>query len=52
MLANAHMLTCSQCQKLKIKCHFEVLVVMMDRLVSREKHKESEALATMIMTFP
>ncbi|KIM57732.1 hypothetical protein SCLCIDRAFT_28586 [Scleroderma citrinum Foug A] len=41
-----------KCQKMKVKCHFEVLVVMMKRLASGEKHKESEMSATMVMASP
>ena len=49
---NARTLTCQQCQKMKVKCHFKVSVATMMRSASREKHKESETSATMVATSP
>ena len=49
---NARTLTCQRCQKMKVKCHFEVSTAMMKRLASGEKHKESEMSATMVATLP
>ena len=46
------MLTCNQCQKMKVKCYFEVLLVTMKRSASGEKCKESEALPSMVATSP
>ena len=43
---------CNQCQKMKVKCYFEVLMATMKRLASGEKHKESEALPNMVTTSP
>ncbi|KIM67380.1 hypothetical protein SCLCIDRAFT_21256 [Scleroderma citrinum Foug A] len=47
---NAHTPTCQQCQKMKVKCHFEVSTAMMKRSASGEKHKESETSATVVAT--
>lgn len=41
---------CLWCQKSKVKCHFEVTMTTMEQSVSGEKHKESNMLATMIVT--
>ena len=35
---------------MKVKCHFEVSTATMKRSASGEKHKESETLATMVVT--
>ena len=43
---------CQWCQKMKVKCHFEVLAVTMKRSANGEKCKESKTLATMVMTLP
>ena len=43
---------CQRCQKMKVKCHFEVSVVTMKWSASSEKHKESETSATMVVTSP
>ncbi|KIM55482.1 hypothetical protein SCLCIDRAFT_30346 [Scleroderma citrinum Foug A] len=43
---NAHTPMCHQCQKMKVKCYFEVPMVMMKRSASGEKHKESKTLRT------
>ncbi|KIM52195.1 hypothetical protein SCLCIDRAFT_32843 [Scleroderma citrinum Foug A] len=37
---------------MKVKCYFEELTVTMKRLASSKKHKESEALATVVVTLP
>ncbi|KIM66062.1 hypothetical protein SCLCIDRAFT_22274 [Scleroderma citrinum Foug A] len=42
--------TCQRCQKMKVKCHFEVSTAMMTRSASGEKCKESETLATVVAT--
>ena len=52
MADNMRMLTCNWCQKMKVKCHFEVLMATMKRSASSKKHKESETLATVVMTSP
>ncbi|KIM56413.1 hypothetical protein SCLCIDRAFT_29646 [Scleroderma citrinum Foug A] len=49
---NTQMPTCNQCQKMKVKCHFEVLTAMMKRSASGKKCKESETLATVVVTSP
>ncbi|KIM61787.1 hypothetical protein SCLCIDRAFT_25605 [Scleroderma citrinum Foug A] len=52
LASNVRMLTCNQCQKMKVKCYLEVSMVTMKRLASGEKHKESEALPTMVTMSP
>ncbi|KIM62272.1 hypothetical protein SCLCIDRAFT_25209 [Scleroderma citrinum Foug A] len=49
---NVWTLTCNRCQKMKVKCHFEVSMAMMKRSASGKKCKESEMLATMVVTSP
>ena len=49
---NAQMLTCNQCQKMKVKCYFEVLMATIKRSASSEKRKESETLATVVVMSP
>ncbi|KIM69856.1 hypothetical protein SCLCIDRAFT_19641 [Scleroderma citrinum Foug A] len=49
---NVWMLTCNRCQKMKVKCHFEVSTATMKRLASGEKCKESEMSATMVVMSP
>ena len=49
---NARTLTCQQCQKMKVKCHFEVSAATMMRSASGEKRKESETSATVVATSP
>ncbi|KIM56850.1 hypothetical protein SCLCIDRAFT_29280 [Scleroderma citrinum Foug A] len=43
---------CQRCQKMKVKCQFEVSTAMMKRSASSEKCKESEMSATMVTTSP
>ena len=52
MADNVRMLTCNRCQKMKVKCHFEVSTATMKRLASSEKRKESETSVTMVATSP
>ena len=49
---NARTLMCQQCQKIKVKCHFEVSTAMMKRLASGEKCKESKTSATVVTMSP
>ena len=49
---NARTPTCQRCQKMKVKCHFEVLTATMKRSASGEKRKESETSATVVATSP
>ena len=44
--------TCNWCQKMKVKCHFEVLMATMKRSASGKKCKESETLATVVAMLP
>ena len=50
LLDNAHTLMCQRCQKMKVKCHFEVLAATMKRSASGEKCKESETSVTVVVT--
>ncbi|KIM62261.1 hypothetical protein SCLCIDRAFT_25184 [Scleroderma citrinum Foug A] len=49
---NACTPTCQRCQKMKVKCHFEVSMATMKRSASSEKCKESKTSATMVTTSP
>ena len=46
---NAHTPMCRQCQKMKVKCYFEVSTVTMKRSASGKKHKESEMSVIMVV---
>ena len=47
---NARTPMCHQCQKMKVKCYFEVLMVTMKRSASGKKRKESEMSVIMVVT--
>ena len=49
---NACTPTCQRCQKMKVKCHFEVSTATMKRSASGEKRKVSETSATMVAMSP
>ncbi|KIM55472.1 hypothetical protein SCLCIDRAFT_30331 [Scleroderma citrinum Foug A] len=49
---NACTPTCQRCQKMNVKCHFEVLMAMMKRSASGEKRKESKTLVTVVAMSP
>ena len=49
---NTRTLTCQQCQKMKVKCHFKVSAVTMKRSASGEKCKESETSVTVVAMSP
>ena len=49
---NICMPMCNRCQKMNVKCYFEVSMAMMKRLASGEKHKESEVSLTVVATLP
>ncbi|KIM65441.1 hypothetical protein SCLCIDRAFT_22641 [Scleroderma citrinum Foug A] len=49
---NAHTPMCQRCQKMKVKCHFEVSAATMKRSASGEKCKESETSVTVVATSP
>ncbi|KIM68372.1 hypothetical protein SCLCIDRAFT_20298 [Scleroderma citrinum Foug A] len=47
---NARTPMCHQCQKMKVKCYFEVSMATMKRSASNKKRKESETLVTVVAT--
>ena len=52
LVDNVQTPTCNWCQKMKVKCHFEVSTATMKRSASSKKRKESETLATMVVMSP